>query len=181
MSFGDFHLNNMSQFSGCRFRFEPTLSSSLPSFGRESPVGGVSLVRERGRIGRDGFGEEVAGCDLNRIFWPLILAYGGAITPSYPIQGCFQTPWGFWGSHLAPPCCGEMRREGAWSGNFEGESSFSRSLLFLRIWKAPSVCPSSFSSRRWHIPKEPEFYFVAKCNLHDKEGTVWEYKTNCPT
>lgn len=75
MSFGDFHLNNMSQFSGCRFRFEPTLSSSLPSFGRESPVGGVSLVRERGRIGRDGFGEEVAGCDLNRIFWPIILAY----------------------------------------------------------------------------------------------------------
>ena len=98
MSFGDFHLNNMSQFSGCRFRFEPTLSSSLPSFGRESPVGGVSLVRERGRIGRDGFGEEVAGCDLNRIFWPIILAYdslGGrhhALVSRSRLQGCFQTP-----------------------------------------------------------------------------------------
>ena len=38
--------------------------------------------------------------------------------------------------------CVRGGREGAWSGNFEGESSFSRSLLFPRIWKAPSVCPS---------------------------------------
>ena len=58
-------------------------------------------------------------------------------------------------------CCRKMRScvewGGAWSGNFEGESSFSRSLLFPRIWKAPSVSPSvprTTSHRRFSWPRQ---------------------------